>query len=75
MDIKMVAEKTLRRLSFMPESGDPACGRKHIRYMLTLIIEGHITGEKAHRWLGWAQACICMQSNVSLQELKEINRS
>jgi hypothetical protein len=41
--------------------------------LLTEIENGAVSGEKAHRWLGWAQAVICCRGGASLDELKRIN--
>jgi len=41
--------------------------------MLNGIILGYITDEKAHRWLGWAQAVVCAYEYTTLEDLKVIN--
>jgi len=45
----------------------------HIISMLDRIVSGEISDEKAHRWLGWAQACICMGNVENLEGLQRIN--
>ena len=47
---------------------------EHVKWMLQGIADGYITGEKAHRWLGWAQAVIHIhQEDMPLDVFKEIN--
>lgn len=46
----------------------------HVIAMLDQIVSGDIADEKAHRWLGWAQACMCMGNIATLDELKQINK-
>ena len=74
MNTQLAARRTLPLAHKLP-SVHPATGGPHIRDMLEKIIEGKITGEKAHRWLGWAQACICFHGGATLDELKAINHS
>ncbi len=52
---------------------DPEIGKDHLHYMAKAIQNGDIQGEKAHRWLGWIQACIRCGLGTSLRQLKEIN--
>ena len=47
----------------------------HIFEMLDKIVSGEIEGEKAHRWLGWIQALMCVNRIADLKELKEINHN
>lgn len=46
----------------------------HCIDMCDKIMDGYITGEKAHRWIGWLQACICINGFATLEELKAINK-
>jgi hypothetical protein len=75
MNIKLAAEQTLQLVSYA--DGLPLrqaeYGIENIIWMLVMIKDGRITGEKAHRWLGWAQACICIGGGATMEELKEIN--
>ncbi len=54
---------------------DPDTSKSHLLDMCNKIATEKITGEKAHRWLGWIQACVCIHCEVSLEELKQINLS
>lgn len=51
----------------------PAYGLRHVEDMLAAIVKGKVTGDKAHRWLGWAQAVVCIGGGATLGELKKIN--
>ena len=51
----------------------PEYGKDHLFYMVKEIVTDRVTGEKAHRWLGWLQACICIGDAATLEELKELN--
>lgn len=57
----------------IPDDNSPI-GLRHVEDMLMGIINGTITGDKAHRWLGWAQAIICVGGGATLEELKAINK-
>ncbi len=46
----------------------------HARWMLNGISVGYIQFEKAHRWLGYAQAIIVSHGAATLDELKDINK-
>lgn len=57
------------------ELEDGSDSYRHVRWMLDGICFGYITGEKAHRWIGWAQAIITVrQVDVTLATFKEINK-
>ena len=45
----------------------------HIMNMLVEIRIGQISGEKAHRWLGWAQCAIVSAGIATLDDMKNIN--
>jgi hypothetical protein len=80
MNIKKAAEETLEHLNPTAWEKDArlstnASGYDHIEWMLKGIAEGYIQYEKAHRWLGWAQACIFIQQHVPLETFKKINKA
>lgn len=76
MDIKKVTLK----MSKIVESSNklPAhqeeYGVDHLLDMCIAILNNEVIEDKAHRWLGWIQGCICMSGDVTLEELKEINK-
>ncbi len=47
----------------------------HAKWMLHGIFSGYIQHEKAHRWLGYAQALMVVNDVVTLDKLKEINHA
>jgi hypothetical protein len=61
-------------LSNLPDE-HPEHGKDHLRYMLSELVEGKITGEKAHRWLGWVQGCVCVGGGTTLEEMRRINKA
>ncbi len=71
MDVRIAASKMLPliRKSDLP-AYHPEFGKEHLYDMVRDIETFTVTGEKAHRWLGWIQGCICMGSGASLAELK-----
>lgn len=75
MDIKLAAKNSQLLLPkcHSHSLGDSATTITHVNNMLQKIILEEIEGEKAHRWLGWAQAIICARGAATLDELKEIN--
>lgn len=80
MDIKEAAinTKALMKMKDWPEQqfmadADSPDSFLHIQWMLDGIILGYIQHEKAHRWLGWAQAAICIHQEIELSELKKVN--
>ena len=64
------------RRGFIPWTDDPndPTGGKHVEGMLVKLKRGEITGHKAHRWLGWVQACAAMRCGITLEEFKSINK-
>lgn len=52
-----------------PEGNDQA----HLLFMLWAIHTGEVQGEKAHRWLGYAQALIVMLGLGNLESMKSLN--
>lgn len=46
---------------------------EHLMHMISLIINGTVDGEKAHRWLGYLQGVVIAYEGTTLEELKQIN--
>lgn len=46
----------------------------HIVMMLQKIELGEVTGEKAHRWLGWAQCATVAGGVGTLETMTDINK-
>ena len=47
----------------------------HVDDMLKRIETGEIKGEKAHRWLGWAQCAAVAAGTATLDDMKAINHA
>jgi len=76
MDVKKVASamiKVIPRADKLPDF-NPEFGTDHLLDMCFKIHMGIITGEKAHRWIGYIQGCVCVGGGATLEELKQINR-
>lgn len=54
--------------------GGDATSTEHLLDVIAAIENGKVTGEKAHRWLGWIQGVVCCRGGADLEEMKEINR-
>ena len=76
MDLKKVSEEMIPLIlkSNLVEL-HPEYGKNHLFEMCNKIYNGVVTGEKAHRWIGWIQAVICISGGSSLEKLSEINSS
>lgn len=46
---------------------------EHCGWMLNEIVVGNVTGEKAHRWLGYAQGVLCANGVADLDSCKYAN--
>lgn len=56
-----------------PERSQDGTGVNHAAWMLQQIEEGEVCGQKAHRWLGYAQAILVTSHYVDLEDCKRIN--
>lgn len=45
----------------------------HARWCLGEVANGNITGEKAHRWLGYAQGVLVQNGHLTLEACKHAN--
>jgi len=75
MDTKKAADQLWASVnaSDLPDE-HPEYGKDHLRVMLIKLVAEEITGEKAHRWIGWIQGCICVGGGATLEEMKQINK-
>lgn len=72
MDVKIAANKMRDMIndSFLSEADEgDASSKAHLLGMCRKIEEGEVTGEKAHRWLGWIQGCVYKGSAFTLVSL------
>jgi len=56
----------------IPEN-DPDYGKDHLLEMVEKIETGIVTGEKAHRWLGYLQGVLVATGGTSLEKMKATN--
>ncbi len=80
MSINTVAGHMIEYVEKLPnpvvvDAMTDSTSRPHLMWMIQGIQIGRVTGEKAHRWMGWIQACIVMQTGVTLEDMKRINQS
>ena len=79
MDIKKAAGGTRLKMTSKGRNGWPqdihSVSYEHIYTMLFQIESGGIVGEKAHRWLGWAQCAIVAARVATLDDMKNINHA
>lgn len=57
-----------------PEKDTQFKTTSHIHWMLNGIIDGYVTGEKAHRWLGFAQGYMIHADIINAERLIEISK-
>ena len=79
MNVQIAAERTYdlldtKKWSKVDRVDTGNTGYGHIEWMLQGILLNYIQHEKAHRWLGWVQACICIKQNIALSVFKDINK-
>ncbi len=78
MNPKEAAEQILSKLtntSVGKAKRDPdGKTSEHAGWMLYGVALGYVQYEKAHRWLGYAQAILVTNNIFSLAAMKEINR-
>lgn len=86
MDVVVAAQNTVdtvkkratvpdyfERIIASPRRSDRGTGLEHSVWMLQQIATGAVTGEKAHRWLGYAQGVLCEAGFINLQDAKQAN--
>jgi len=84
MNIQIAAEQTKHLIKKQlinkhPHNGWPTLPSElaypHAIYMLDSIQDERVTGEKAHRWLGWAQCAAVAAGAGTLDDMKAINHT
>lgn len=79
MDVKKAASNTLllvhKHCNYEPIGvrADNGKSFSHAIWLLKQVEEGQVEGEKAHRWLGWAQCSLAYEGVVSLEASKCCN--
>ena len=74
MNPQIVANNILEILDVEPEKDPDGTEMSHAAWMLQGIAQGYIQHEKAHRWLGYAQAILVIQGPFTLEGMKTANR-
>lgn len=64
----------IEEADLLPEHNE-SYSKDHLRVMAHKLVTEEITGEKAHRWLGWFQACLVMGGATTFEEMKAINKT
>lgn len=82
MNVQKAAKGTLTLIKdhpwkvFSGQTGHETFTYRHIVYMLEEIVSnGEMKNDQANRWLGWAQAIICIHTEFSVKVMKMINKS
>jgi hypothetical protein len=74
MNIKIAAMNMVKHIdnSDLPDMNQ-SFGKNHMYDMVDKIITDEVSGEKAHRWLGYIQGCVCVSGGATLDQLKQVN--
>ena len=70
-----LAMRDLVKASSLPEH-HPEYGKDHMYemiYKIELGDRGEVSGEKAHRWLGYIQGCVVCYGGATLEDVKNVN--
>lgn len=59
--------------SYSPKQSEYGRGLKHALWMLSQVVSGKAVGKKGHRWLGYAQALLVQDGQLTLDGVKKIN--
>lgn len=63
----------IRQASLPEEHGE--YGKDHLGDMVRKIDREQVTGEKAHRWLGYIQGVLVSSGSATLDQVKEANKA
>lgn len=76
MNVHTAALMTMELLpeSIVVERDDTGASLEHAHWMLHGIASGYVQHDKAHRWLGYAQAIIVLMGVASLECMKDVNK-
>jgi len=74
MDVKIAAQETDKLIDStnLPLS-NAEYGKDHLHEMVNKITCGEISGEQAHRWLGYLQGAVVIGGSATLEQIKLIN--
>lgn len=77
VDVAMAAALTQAYLpgaQELPGRGDEPYSHPHLHWMLIALMTEEVTGDKAHRWLGWVQCAIVVGGGATLEQMKAANK-
>ena len=57
-----------------PDTDEDDVSPKHLVWMLQQICTEQITGEKAHRWIGYVQGVLVAFGVTTVAQMRELNR-
>jgi hypothetical protein len=67
------AHDTEKPPRLVPKRAEDGRGIPHAVWLLREVAERRITGEKAHRWLAWAQCVLTYEGIIDLHGCKYAN--
>lgn len=83
IDVSMAAKRTLELAELhyklageeLPEIKRGIDGKTvgHALWIIGQVAVGNVTGNKAHRWLGFGQGVLCVHGVITLMEAKLVN--
>lgn len=73
MNVQKAAINTLEFVKVEPIRQASGTGPQHASWMLHGIAMDYIQNEKAHRWLGYAQAILVVERFASVGDMKKAN--
>ena len=77
MNVQRAAQRTVDSfVAAVPRqdaSTRPKATLAHLRWMNDRIQSSEVSGEKAHRWLGWMQAVVYLGGRATIEQLKQVN--
>ena len=75
MNVQKAAEFTISLCAEIDSNRDEdGNSAEHAVWMLEGVMAGYIQGEKAHRWLGFAQGILVYTNKASLHDVKLANK-
>ena len=75
INARKAAVATLNFLGVIEEKRDlEGKTLEHVAWMLGQIIDQEIQGEKAHRWLGYAQGLMVLEGKATMRDFAEVNK-
>lgn len=74
MKLKLAAEKCKEFISATENNVHNGCTNEHLTFMIDSMVSGAVSGEKAHRWLGYLQGVLVATGAASLEQMKDVNK-